>query len=259
VESTVRLDTHPEALAIQYEAAREGKVSPHTPAARLSPSIWQYDYLLLSKLSADVHALIAHTEPGLALDLGCGRSPYAQPMAAAGHTVRTLDVTAESEPDYVGTAEETGLPDASIDLVVCTQVLEHCTEPWTAVRELARIVRPGGYALVSVPHVWFYHPHPSDNWRFTQEGILRLLRASGFEVQHLLAQGGSVVAAAQVLNFLAYGAVGKLGAPLYAVLNLLAPIVDRRTRNSLFCLNFAVLARREASHAERFGGARPQA
>jgi SAM-dependent methyltransferase len=111
-------------------------------------------------------------------------------------------------------------------------------------KEIERILRPGGHAIFSVPHVWFYHPHPSDHWRFTQEGVLKLCRSAGLEPLTLLAQGGSLATAAQVVNFLAYGVMGRLGAPLYAGLNTMARVVDPLVRNELFCHNFACLAQR---------------
>lgn len=244
----MRLGAEPAAYAAAYARARRGRESRHAPADRLRPSRWQYDWLLLDALARDVTALIGQLpRGGVVVDVGCGRSPYAAPLAAAGLTVRTLDVTAESRPDHVGTAERTGLPDASVDAVLCTQVLEHCDDPWAAVREFARILRPGGRVIASAPHVWFYHPHPRDHWRFTQEGLVRLMSGAGLVVEELRAQGGTVAAAAQVANFLAYGALGSRGAPLYAAVNIVAAALDRRLPNALFSLNFACLARRPAA------------
>jgi glycosyltransferase involved in cell wall biosynthesis/2-polyprenyl-3-methyl-5-hydroxy-6-metoxy-1,4-benzoquinol methylase len=241
----MRVATDPAAHAAAYAEVRRGKESRHAPADRLRPSRLQYDWLLLDALARDVAALIGRLPPGgVVLDVGCGRSPYAEPLAAAGQAVCTLDVTPDTRPDYVGTAERTGLADASVDAVLCTQVLEHCDDPWAAAREFARVLRPGGRVIASAPHVWFYHPHPSDNWRFTQDGLVRLMAGAGLEVEEVRAQGGTIAAAAQVANFLAYGALGRRGAPLYAVVNAAAAALDRRVPNALFSLNFACIARR---------------
>ena len=231
-----------------FAAAQAGKKSPHTPAARTRPSILQYDYLTLSRLSADIEALVRElpkAAPGArALDLGSDRSPYRELLEQRGYEVRTLDITRETGADYEGTIEATGLPDASFDLVLCTQVIEHCSNPWQGVREVQRILRPGGALIVSAPHVWFYHPHPTDHWRFTQEGMVHLVREAGLQPVTLLAQGGSVLTVLQVVNFLAYGVLGRAGAPLYVALNVVAAIGDRLVKNDLFCHNFACLARR---------------
>ena len=231
-----------------FLAAQSGKRSRHAIADRVAPSVWQYDYLTLSRLSQDVRTLLGEVPLAVgatALDLGSDKSPYQALMASRGYDVRTLDITRDGGADYAGTAEATGLPDASFDLVLCTQVLEHCMNPWAAVREIHRILRPGGYLIASAPHVWFFHPHPTDHWRFTQEGITHLCREAGLEPLTLLAQGGSVLTLCQVVNFLAYGMLGRLAAPLYGALNLAASVGDRLVPNELFCHNFACLARRE--------------
>ena len=47
--------------------------------------------------------------------------------------------------------QQTGLPDASFDLVFCNHVLEHVEDFRAAIRELYRILRPGGYLICSFP------------------------------------------------------------------------------------------------------------
>ena len=48
------------------------------------------------------------------------------------------------------------------DVVLCTQVLEHCDDPAQAVRELRRVTAPGGRVLASTHGVLVYHPSPVD-------------------------------------------------------------------------------------------------
>jgi SAM-dependent methyltransferase len=246
VSGGVRLDIA--RLQTRFHEAHRGRASRHLPADRVRPSILQYDYLTLRALSAHIRELIEELPPpaaaARALDLGSDRSPYRSLLEGKGFEVRTLDITRESGADYEGTAEGTNLPNASFDLVLCTQVLEHCASPWRAVHEIHRILRPGGHLILSVPHVWFYHPHPSDHWRFTQEGVVRLCEEGGLTPLVLLAQGGAVATAVQVINFLLYGVLGRSGAPVYAVANLLGRAGDRALRNGLFCGNFACLALR---------------
>jgi SAM-dependent methyltransferase len=245
-----------------FASAQESRKSRHSVLDRTHPSLLQYDYLALSTLSADVRGLIAQlpdAHDGKALDLGADKSPYRNLLEAKGYEVETLDVAPDSGADHTGTAERTNLPDAAFDLVICTQVLEHCDEPWDAIREIRRIVKPGGRVIVSVPHVWFYHPHPKDHWRFTQEGLVKLCRHGGLKPEVLLAQGGSVLAIAQIVNFLVYGVLGKLGSPVYGLVNLLGRVVDRVLPNDLFCHNFACLAEPAAAIGAPSGNGGPTA
>jgi SAM-dependent methyltransferase len=235
-----------DALRSSYQTLHAKRASDPSAEHRNNPRLTDYDYLALSTLRKDVERLVSRVRgPGLALDLGSGESPYRHVVARRGFELRTLDVTAETNPDYVGTAEESGLDSEAFDLVICTQVIEHVDDPWAAIREITRILKPGGNLIVTVPHVWFFHPHPHDHWRFTQEGIVRLLESCGLTPEELHAQGGSLVAFCQIVNFLAYGVVGKAGAPLYAATNVFARL-DRLVANDLFCLNFACLAKRIA-------------
>jgi SAM-dependent methyltransferase len=48
-----------------------------------------------------------------------------------------------------------GLPDGSADRAVCFEVLEHLMEPERALREISRVLTPGGLALLSVPNAGF--------------------------------------------------------------------------------------------------------
>ena len=233
-------------IADVYGATRQKRRSRHSVEERLTPSRMQYDYLILDALQKSVRQLIDRCPPGCgrasALDLGASNSPYKSLLENRGYKVRTLDMDPSSEADFSGTIEATGLPSESFDLVLCTQVLEHCLNPWQGIQEIARILKPGGRVIASAPHVWFYHPHPSDNWRFTQEGIVRLCAIGGLETECLLSQGGSFLAITQIANFLVYGLLGRLGLPVYLLANCAAGPLDQRLANSTFCLNFACLS-----------------
>jgi SAM-dependent methyltransferase len=230
------------------QSLRAARRSRHSALDRLTPSLSQYDYLILSRLQESVSALIrrcsAPASQACALDLGASESPYRSLLEESGYTVKTLDLDKSRGADFQGTLETTGLPDDSFDLVLCTEVMEHSLNPWQGIQEIRRILKPSGLLIVSAPHVWFYHPHPTDHWRFTQEGLVHLCRMGGLQPEALFAQGGSAVALLQIVNFLAYGLLGKAGTPFYFATNLIARSLDRVVSNADFCLNFACLARK---------------
>lgn len=61
-------------------------------------------------------------------------------------------------------------PQATFDLVTCCETLEHDVEFWKTIEEMKKVLKPGGYLLVTVPSInFFIHDFPSDYYRFTSE------------------------------------------------------------------------------------------
>jgi SAM-dependent methyltransferase len=96
------------------------------------------------------------------LDAGCG---YTAPVLAAfrGRAARLvgIDVVGFDRPiDGIELHQrdlaDTGLPDGSVDVVMCRSVMEHLAEPVTVYREMYRILRPGGCFLFLTGNMWDY-------------------------------------------------------------------------------------------------------
>ena len=108
------------------------------------------------------------------LDVGCGPKPYYPFFAERASEYVGVDVVEQPAADLVGPVEKLPVADGAFDLVLCTQVLEHCDDPAQAVRELRRVTAPGGRVLASTHGVQVYHPSPQDYWRWTCAGLRRL-------------------------------------------------------------------------------------
>jgi SAM-dependent methyltransferase len=108
------------------------------------------------------------------LDVGCGPKPYYPFFAGVASEYVGVDVVENPAAELLGAVEALPVDDASFDVVLCTQVLEHSDDPAQAVRELRRVTRPGGRVLASTHGVQVYHPSPVDYWRWTHEGLRRL-------------------------------------------------------------------------------------
>lgn len=61
--------------------------------------------------------------------------------------------------------------DNSYDFVIADQVLEHTMKPWVAADEIRRVLRSGGFAIVTAPFIHAYHAGQEwrDYWRFSPE------------------------------------------------------------------------------------------
>ena len=108
------------------------------------------------------------------LDVGCGPKPYYPFFAERASEYIGVDVVAHPAADLVGRVEDLPVESGAFDLVLCTQVLEHCDDPVRAVSELRRVTAPGGRVLASTHGVQVYHPSPQDYWRWTYAGLERL-------------------------------------------------------------------------------------
>lgn len=73
----------------------------------------------------------------------------------------------------------TGLAEGSAGVVVLAEVLEHLERPRDAMREVARVLRHGGLAIVTTLFRFPIHEWPGDFWRFTPPGLESLLREVG--------------------------------------------------------------------------------
>ena len=111
------------------------------------------------------------------LDVGAGDRPYEALLQGAAEVV-AFDVPGNLHADLHGSVDAIPVEDASFDLVLCLQVLEHVPDPPAAVRELRRVLRPGGRALVSTHGVYPFHPNPDDLWRWTHTGLEQLFRTN---------------------------------------------------------------------------------
>jgi SAM-dependent methyltransferase len=111
------------------------------------------------------------------LNVGAGRSPHLHPA------IWNYDLSRGESIDCVGRAEMLPFRDDTFSLVVSQETLEHVKDPFRAVREIYRTLRPGGRFYCQVPFIIGYHPGPTDYWRFTKEGIRELVRQAGFSCE----------------------------------------------------------------------------
>jgi len=88
--------------------------------------------------------------------------------------------------------------DASFDVVLCTQVLEHVAEPALVLAELRRVLRDGGELWLTVPFVGELHEEPHDHYRYTSYGLQGLCERAGFGEVRTWPLGGYFTAMAQL-------------------------------------------------------------
>ena len=119
------------------------------------------------------------------LDVGCGIKPYQKLFSTSTYTGLEYD-TAIARKRGIADAYYDGkkfpFEDQKFDSVLCNQVLEHVFTPDAFIGELARVLKPGGHLLLTVPFIWDEHEQPYDFARYTSFGLKALLERNGFRV-----------------------------------------------------------------------------
>jgi len=197
---------------------------------------------------------------GLVLDVGSGVSPFYRVVTGQGARYLSLDYPASSELTPLalppaagqqhiwGDARELPVRDGACDVVICTSVLEHVTDPPAVLRQIFRVLRPGGVVVGSVPFGLTLHMEPFDYYRITAHGLRHLAESLGFHVREIAPVGRGLHALGACLADLllrnitglkrsTMTSIGRaemavrlvcfaLVYPVILVMNLVAPLVD---------------------------------
>jgi SAM-dependent methyltransferase len=126
-----------------------------------------------------------------------------------------VDVLRHPACDCIADARCLPFAAGTFDLAVSQETVEHVDDPFLAVREMARVVRPGGKMYLQVPFVIGYHPGPEDYWRFSRAGLGVLLRQAGIpQAQIRIAVGPATGFYRIAVEFVA-GFAARLAGRLY--------------------------------------------
>jgi SAM-dependent methyltransferase len=205
---------------------------------------------------------------GTVVDVGCGLQPFRGLFPPGVNYVgidraETRNEFAEAAPDtryYEG--DRWPLDDGFADFILCTETLEHVREPAPFLAEMARCLKPGGRALLTIPFAARWHFIPHDYWRPTPSALAALFAAAGFTNVGVYGRGNQLTVACYkgmgvvfsllaprpahpALGWLSRG-VGALGIPMTLLLALVAN-VSTRWPGSVDFLGFTIVAEKPAA------------
>ncbi len=205
------------------------------------------------------------TAKGSLLDVGCGAQVFRPlvPPAVVYTGIDTKDAKTrfgyEIPDTFYFEGDDWGIPAASYDNVLCTEVLEHVQHPAPFLAQTARVLRPGGRLVMTVPFAARWHFIPYDYWRYTPSSLAALLGEAGFEDIRVTARGTPLTVACYKamalplmllfappgrLRFVRRG-LGLLLAPLALVLAGIGTMSLRGDWGD-DCLGYTITARRSA-------------
>lgn len=150
---------------------------------------------------------------GKLLDVGSGYGPYKELFLSKESKVEkyiSLDLedqrSYQNKPDLTWDGITMPLENNSIGTVVATEVLEHCPDPVLMLKEVNRVLEPGGKLFFSVPFFWMLHEVPHDEFRYTPFSLERFAKEAGFKNLKLYALGGWNASLVQMFaNWVYYG------------------------------------------------------
>ena len=173
---------------------------PTTSLARFAAALRRFLDLQAGSIWRDVAAELAQPH-GTVLDVGCGAQPY-RPLVHHADRYIGIDTAAAKERfgyEVPGTLYYAGdkwpVEDSSVDLVLCTETLEHVRDPGPFLEEAARVTKIGGGILLTVPFAARWHFIPHDYWRFTPSSLRDLLEKHGFGDVAVYARGNHLTVA----------------------------------------------------------------
>lgn len=158
----------------------------HEQQERIHPSIFHPRYYHLRQLKREMIRTMERfrdrlQQQGL-LDYGCGSMPYRELFSPVVGWYKGADIPENTAADVSLNEGRVDLPDGAAGVVLSTQVLEHVDDPVLYLAEAYRILQPGGLLILSTHGIWRYHPDPQDFWRWTTDGLHRIISEAGFKV-----------------------------------------------------------------------------
>ena len=158
--------------------------------------------------------MMAGMGPSKVLDIGCSGGLLAERIQAAGHHVTGVDYleipgVRHRTDGFVQADLSQGIPaevGSGYDVVIAGDIIEHLPRPADTLREILRVLRPGGQVLLSVPNFGHWYPRVRTTLGlfgydrrgilddthlrfFTRSTLRRMVRACGFDVLEERATG----------------------------------------------------------------------
>lgn len=99
--------------------------------------------------------LVRAQNPNSVLEIGVGNGIVCDMLKRLGFDVQTVDIDASLNPTHVASATSLPLPDKSVDVTLCAEVLEHLPfeESVKAMKEIHRVTKR--IAIITLPHAGY--------------------------------------------------------------------------------------------------------
>lgn len=183
---------------------------------RYNPNYFQQEYLpslgvingkidydaLTGRFARAIHHIRPFRKLGTLLEIGCGAGLFLKIAERDGWQVMGTEVmeagiefarTQLQIPILQGVIEDLTLPTAAYDVVALFDVIEHLSDPYTTLKQILQLLRPGGWLMISTPNInslsrralgasWAVINPGEHLYYFSQDSLGQMLRRSGYGV-----------------------------------------------------------------------------
>lgn len=154
---------------------------PKNPAAireRLRPSLADYSFIMTLAAKKVIEQLLLLLPRPIksirVLDLGCGFKPFQ--ALFPGSQYLGVDISVNSYADIIADNQSLPFKDNLFDVVIMTEVLEHCDNEYAVISELRRVAKNKALIYLTMPFMFPLHGVPHDFNRFTKYKLNNLFK-----------------------------------------------------------------------------------
>jgi len=182
---------------------------------------------------------------GKVLDLGAGTAKYRPILIKNAVNYIACDVKKNENIDMICDVTNLDFKPESFDTVISTQVFEHVTNPFLVAREIKKVLKTGGYAVITAPFIIPFHPDPKDNFRFSKEGLEEIFRSSGFEIVDSGIYGGFFMVLSEMLHFSRFSPYNNKSGRFIAAIEKIAKFFDKIFPSKIIYANAFIVAKKK--------------
>lgn len=162
----------------------------------LKPKLIPISFFIIRKSLLEAVTELKPKLHGRILDLACGVMPYKEYLKSdklevyIGIDLEPTEYHHDVKPDQYWDGMNIPLENASMDFVIATEFLEHYFDTALILKEIKRVLKPGGTFFFTVPNIWPIYEAPYDYHRFTPFALEEHFKKSKFSSWEIKPLGG---------------------------------------------------------------------
>lgn len=192
---------HPDEIGISRYYESEDYISHSDTSKGIINRLYRYAREFMLKRKVSIVKKITGKENGIVLDIGSGTGYFLKAMKDAGWSSEGIEINEKArsftEKEFGIHVYEPGaiskLGSANYDCITLWHVLEHFQDPESYIKEIARLLKPGGKCIIALPNsnsfdASYYKQHwsawdvPRHLWHFTPDTFKKFAEKNGFSL-----------------------------------------------------------------------------